>query len=175
MNPFALTKPVKPGGALSTLSDEQSQELKEWLNTGKSYREIMGLVEKDFGIILKTTSPLKQFRKKIRVAELRDRPYCPPQVPLEVWIFSIAEMVKVLRNPKTSIETRVRVSAFLLQLSRMTLDYNKLNAKTRARKAAKAEATNAGDKRENAAEEINPLDDQDKLDEVRRQVFGSAP
>jgi hypothetical protein len=171
MNLAEFKKPVKTTGRLTGLTEPQEKQLAEWLNSTMTYKEMMDLVKKDFGITLSSPTPLKQFRKRMLIAQLEARPICPPGIPREVWDASLAEMEKVLRDKETTIEQRVRVSAFLLQLSRLTLDQNRLSAKLRARKAAKAKAVSDN---QNVPEE-NPLDDQDKLDEVRCQVFGSAP
>lgn len=167
MNTPPFNKPVKRRGALSDLPVAQQQQLKVWLNTDMTYREIMGFVKKEFGVSLNSVSPLKQFRKRMRVEELQERPICPPCIPREIWECSITKLKEVLYDPATSVERRVRVSAFLLQLTRLTLDANRFKTKGRAAKGSKARAASA--KRE---PEENPLDDQEKIDEARRQVFG---
>jgi hypothetical protein len=168
MNPTASDKPVKRKSALAGLDDAQRKQLCEWLNSGQTYDETLKRVETDFGISGTTTSALKHFRKKHCTVDLPERPICPPGIPRDVWEASLAKMQEVLRDPDTKMELRVRVSAFLLQLLRLTLDSKRLKAKPRARKNPKGADVSL------PAEE-NPLDDQDKLDEIRREVFGSAP
>jgi hypothetical protein len=171
MNPPILNKPVKPTGTFAKLTDAQKEQLYEWLNSTQTYNETIQCLETEFGIPGVTMGVLKNFRQKYYAQQLEANPHCPRPVPIKIWGFNLGKMVEALKDPETKIEVRVRVSAFLLQLSRVTLEYEKLSAKPRARKGGKA---GAGTDSQTVPEE-NPFDDQDKLDEVRREVFGSAP
>ena len=118
MNTGSLTKSFKLKGDLANITEAQQEQLAGWLNSTRTYKAIMELVETNFKISLKSRSALKQFRKRLREAALlqQQKVFCPPHVPRDVWEASLGEMVKVLRSPdsETKIEVRVRVSAFLL-------------------------------------------------------------
>ncbi len=170
MNISEFNKPVKRTGTFANLTKAQDQKLKKWLSSEQTYEETIKCVERDFGIRGVTIGVLKNFRLKYCAPKTDLVAYRPPFVTGEIWEFSLQKMVEALRDPKTRIETRVRISAFFLQLVRMSLQLRKLKAKDRASTPSKPNPIE-----NNTIEEPNPLDDQDKLDEVRRQVFGSAP
>jgi hypothetical protein len=161
MNTLPINKPVKLTGTFADLTDPQRQQLIEWLNSTQTYEETKDLVEKEFKIQFKGVGPLRQFWKQVCVPRLQSV-YCPPLIPREVWETSIAEMVKVLKDPKTEIEIRLRVSALLLQIGRLTMIQNKVFEKTRATKISKTKPVDDNpDSLENA-----------DIEDIRRLLFG---
>jgi hypothetical protein len=83
------------------------------------------------------------------------------------WEITRRDANQKLEDPMLPFEQRKAILKFL-----ETGRYQKPNAAHPDPEAPNSPASN--DDRENGAQ-ANPLDDQEKLDEVRRQVFGSAP
>jgi hypothetical protein len=153
---------IQTRGYFRNLSDEQREELVGWLNSPRTYEQIKSLVEQKFKIHLGNISPLKRYRTRLRKAAVsgpqQQEVFRPHNIPGEIWVFSLGEMITALGkpDPETPMERRVRIHSFFLQLSRMTMENNRL-----AEKASKA--------RQSA--EPSPLEYAD-LEDIRRMLFG---
>jgi hypothetical protein len=163
MKKISLKKPTPLKARLLTLPDDQREKLIEWMTSGMLYSDIRDRVAKEFGIVLKSNTPFEKFWKIVCHPIVKQRKLGIEPPPTSSTVNRGIE--KMLQDSATTVEDLKQVLTLAVKAGQIELDLEKLNYK----------AVNKDSAKKSPIEEQNPLDDQEKLDEVRRQVFGSAP
>lgn len=160
-----LAKPLSPKSQLMKLTEDQRGQIIDWLLTGKSCVTIKDSVEKDFGLALDTIRPIRRFWTKTRPLVMKWQQLRPDFVSTLGWELTRREAVKKLEISTTAYEQRKAILKFL-----ETGRYHKPGPGEE-----NPASPNHGGKKQEPVEETNPLDDDEKLRQVRIEVFGSAP
>ena len=163
MKKISLRKPRPSTARLLNLPPDRKEKLIQWMLSGMLYSEISKNVANEFGIVFKSYSPFEDFWRIVCQPLAKQRKLGIQLPPTSSTVNRGIE--KMLLDPATNVEDLKEVISLAVKAGQIELNLEKLNYKgARKSKARPAEP-----------EEPNPLDDQEKLDEVRRQVFGSAP
>jgi hypothetical protein len=155
MKKISLRKPTRGRGKLINLPDEKRELLISWMMSDTPYAEILDRVRNQFGLPFKSTVPLERFWRKVC------RPILLQRRTDELRAASTArkDIKKALENPEANVaELKEILRQFVANDERPP-----------------SKPGDPAHPKEMATDETNPLDDQEKLDEIRRQVFGSAP
>jgi hypothetical protein len=159
MKIIPLRKPRPTPGKLFNLTSEQRDKLINWMMSGLTYADLIERVRKEFGVSFKTQRPFEHFWIKVCRPILLQRQAEEICAAAAVSNTARKEIKKLLENPEAKVDELKEV------LRQIVANDEKPESKSAQPAPAKEKAT----------DEANPLDDQDKLDEIRRQVFGSAP
>jgi hypothetical protein len=159
MKKISLRKPCPSPAKLLNLPEEQRDKLINWMMSGLAYDDIMKRVNEQLGQSIKTTGPLKRFWKKVCRPVLLQRQAEAKRAASTISTTIRKDIKKALENPEAKIEELKEV------LRQIVAGEEKPASKL----------LEPAHSKEKAMDEANPLDDQEKLDEIRRQVFGSAP
>lgn len=156
---ISLKKPSPSRGKLFNLSAEQQALLVDWMMSRVTYAVILERVRTQFGVSFNSTVPLERFWRKVCRPMLLKQQSEQNQVASRISSSAKRDIKKLIENPNANIE---ELKEALRQVAASP-------EKPPAKPADPARS------KEMTIDESNPLDDQDKLDEIRRQVFGSAP
>jgi hypothetical protein len=159
MKKISLRKPSRGRGKLINLPDEQRALLINWMMSDTPYAELLPRVNKQFGLSYTSTVPLERFYKRFCRPILLQKRADELRAAAAVSSTARKDIKKLLENPEADIEELKEVLKQVIA--------NDENPGTKPAHPAHAKET--------TTDEANPLDDQEKLDEIRRQVFGSAP
>lgn len=160
MNTFKLKKKTRTKSELLNLEPERHAKLCDWLVNRVGLPKIKELIKDNFKIEV-TIRQIEWFWKMAKKPIEKWQESIPANVPPLAWEAVRRYYERALNDPQSTPEQIKNALLFLRTGGTM----NPNTAQTGHGKEEKKEPV----------EEVNPLDDDEKLRQVRIEVFGSAP
>jgi len=164
MKPRYLKKPQPIKSLLLTRPQNEQEQVIDWVLENFSCATIKIKIQEKFNLSLKSINQVERFWSIAGIAVMKWQQFRPDNVSPVAWECARRKNESVVKNPNSNPSQVKAALIFLTTGGRQITNPH-----------TEDPDSTPGAENPETLDMVNPLDDQEKLDEIRREVFGSAP